>query len=297
MSRKAIGIDIGGTTTKAAVVDETGAISYIKEIKTPQNNELGFFRELNNLIENALHHEPEVVALGIGAPGSVTPSTTFVHVLHNLGYRAIDFNEKINEHFNLPIFVANDANVAAYAEALLGSGKDYNVVQYITLSTGVGGGLIINKEMYTGTHGFAQEVGNMIIDGEAPKPNPTMNANSFEACCSGAGLFNAAKRFAPSIQSIASIFSDSRFSPIKNIWLDNLGKALANLYALYEPDVIILGGGIMNSADKFFDAIVPNVKKYTFTELHPYINIKRATFGPRAGVIGAALFALNKVNQ
>ena len=62
MSLKAIGIDIGGTTTKAAVVDETGAVSYIKEIKTPQNNELGFFRELNNLIENALHHEPEVVA-------------------------------------------------------------------------------------------------------------------------------------------------------------------------------------------------------------------------------------------
>jgi len=78
------------------------------------------------------------------------------------------------------------------------------------------------------------------------------------------------------------------------VWVDNLGKGIANIYSLYDPDVVILGGAVMQSADKFFDDILPAVEKYTLPQLHPYINLKRSHFGETGGMIGAALYALHE---
>ncbi|OQC10429.1 MAG: Fructokinase [Tenericutes bacterium ADurb.Bin087] len=294
MLTKVIGLDIGASTMKAAVVDKDGTIYFSKEVATPEKSEFRFTQDINDLLETALFHAPEAIAIGIGVPGIVAPDSTLIHLLPNLGYENIDFTKILRKGITQPVYLLNDANCAAYAEALCGAGADYQVVQYITLSTGVGGGLVINKEVYTGGRGFAQEIGNMMIDAEAPRPNPSMNANSFEACCSGKSLFNHAKRFGTNIHNVASVFMESRFTPIRNVWVENLGKAIANIYTLYDPDVVILGGGVMKSADKFFDDILPAVKKYTFTQLHPHINLKRAAFNETGGMIGAALYALHK---
>lgn len=294
MLTRVIGLDIGAATMRAAVVDREGTIYYSKEVATPERSELRFVQEIKDLLENVLFHAPEAIAIGVGVPGIVSPGTTLIHLLPNLGYENIDFKRILHKEIKQPVYLLNDANAACYAEALFGAGADKRIVQYITLSTGVGGGLVINKEIYTGARGFALEIGNMIIDTETPRPNDKMNRNSFEGSCSGKSLYNQAKRFGTNIHTVASVFNESRFSPIRNVWVDNLGKGIANIYSLYDPDVVILGGAVMQSADKFFDDILPAVEKYTLPQLHPYINLKRSHFGETGGMIGAALYALHE---
>jgi glucokinase len=292
--RYTIGIDIGATQLRGAIVSKDAEIVFSTSVKTIRGNLKALLDQVIELIGVLLSKNYGVEGIGIGIPGPVEPGTGYVHVLQNIGGDHFDIKTPLEEKFHLPVYVNNDANLAAYGEAMVGAGRGYRVVQYITLSTGIGGGLVIEGKLYTGQHGFAQEIGNMIIDHGQPRPNPTMNEGSFESWCSGSSLVRMATDEGLQVQDAGDVLKSPECTSIITTWLDHLGMAIANLVNLYEPDVIILGGGIMKSASLFFERILPEVLKYTFSGIHNNLLIKPASLGQFSGLVGAGIFAFNK---
>ncbi len=286
-----IGIDIGASNIRIGIVDEIATIRFQRQIPTIRDDFDGFMTQVEQLIDIALQQDYDIIGIGIGIPGPVKPQTGYIHVLPNIGIGDFDIKTILETRYPLPVYVTNDANAAAYGEALLGEGKDERVVQYITLSTGIGGGLIIDKKIYTGTHGFAQEIGNMIIDPSAPQPNKSMNKGSFESWCSGKSLVAMAQNIGLYPKHAGEVFTNPDCQTIIIDWITHLSMALANMITLYEPNVFILGGGVMRSSDYFYDRILPEVKKYTFPGIHDQLKIAKAHFGQDSGIIGASMLA------
>jgi glucokinase len=292
--RYTIGIDIGATQLRGAIVSKDAEIVFSTSVKTIRGNLQALLDQVIELITILLDKKYPIEGIGIGIPGPVKPGTGFVYLLQNIGGANFDIKSPLEEKFHLPVYVNNDANLAAYGEAMVGAGRGYRVVQYITLSTGIGGGLVIDGKIYTGQHGFAQEIGNMIIDRGQPRPNPTMNEGSFESWCSGSSLVRMATAADHQLKDAGDVFKSPEYASIITVWLDHLGMAIANLVNLYEPDIIILGGGLMKSAPLFFERILPEVLKYTFAGIHNNLLIKPASLGQFSGLVGAGVFAFNK---
>lgn len=292
--KKAIGFDIGGTYLRAAIVDEQGIIFWQQAQETIKNDKQALLDQIVTMIEQALLFDSDVCGIGIGISGPVTPRSGYVHVLPNVGVADFDIAEHLANYYSLPVHVANDANAAGLAEAILGEGKGHRVVQYVTLSTGVGGGLIIDGHIWTGTHGFAQEIGNMMIAPGQSAPNQSLNEGSFESWCSGAGLIKIAHQNGIFVHTTKEVFERPDCALIIEEWLHHLGIALSNLINIIEPDIIVLGGGIMKSSRHFFDRLIPIVKAHVYRQLAPYIQIKSAKLGQDAGLVGAALLVLSK---
>jgi len=289
-----IGIDIGGTHVRAAIVDELGTIVWQQKEPTILGDKTKLLAQLHALIDRAVCLNHEVIGIGIGISGPVTPNTGYVHALPNIGVEDLDVKEYLSKSFTLPIYVTNDANAAGLAEAVLGAGQGHRIVQYVTLSTGIGGGLIIDGKIWTGTRGFAQEIGNMIIKPGRPSPNRQMNPDSFESWCSGSSLIKIAKEKGFNVNTTKEVFDNPSCISIVEQWLDHLGIALSNLINIIEPDIIVLGGGIMNSSQYFFDQIRPNVIRYVYKQIAKHVLIKQAQLGQNSGLIGAALLSFHR---
>ncbi|MFA5235596.1 MAG: ROK family protein [Bacilli bacterium] len=289
-----IGLDIGATQLRGAIISEAAEVLFPTSTKTIRGNPEALLDQVIDLVSTLLGKNYPIEGIGIGIPGPVKPGTGFVYVLQNIGISDFDIKTPLKERFKLPVFVDNDANVAAYGEAMAGAGKGYQVVQYITLSTGIGGGLVIDGKIYTGQHGFAQEIGNMIIDSGQPRPNPSMNEGSFESWCSGSSLVRMARESGFQASNAGDVFSNHECAPIVDVWLNHLGMAIANLININEPDIIILGGGLMKSSTQFFHRILPEVLKHTLSGLQKYLLIKSALLGQNSGLVGAGIIAFRK---
>ena len=292
--KQAIGIDIGATYIRIAIVNEFGTITSLKTEKTIKNNLDGFINQITNLIKEVLINSQDVSGIGIGIPGPITPYSGYVPVLPNIGLKDFNLIDRLRPLTNLPIVLLNDANAAAYGEAILGSGKGFNLVQYITLSTGVGGGLVYKGQIYSGKHGHAQEIGNMIINLNQPKPNIHMNQGSFEAWCSGSSLIRMAKEIGIEVNHAGQVFSNEKCTDIVNLWIKHLAIAISNLATLYEPDIFILGGGLMQSSSYFLDRLNREIKQYLFGDLEKFIKIAPAQLVQNAGIIGSGLAIINQ---
>lgn len=287
--KKAIGIDIGATLVRIAFVDEAGHLDGLVCEKTIRNDVAIFLLQIEHLIDNMLAINKEVIGIGIGIPGPVAPHSGYIATLPNIGIGDFDILDYLKHKFDLPITIINDANAAAFGEAHLGAGKGYRIVQYVTLSTGIGGGLIFDGKIYAGINGYAQEVGNTIIDRGQPKPNKTFNRGAFESWCSGSSLMRMAREKGFDPQDAGDVFKEPRCSDIIKTWIDHLAIALGNIVNMYEPQVIILGGGVMKSSDLFFDELKGRVKQYIYPGARKFLLIKKAMLDQYSGLIGAGL--------
>ena len=166
----AIGIDVGGTNIRIAVVDEGGNLFDVIKESTIATDIDSLVKQIISLINRVDYKKYNVVGIGIGVPGPVAIDGTVIYIPNLNIATSFNLKEMIEKEVNLPVYVANDANAAGLAEAIVGNGKGFDVVQYITISTGIGGGLIINKKIITGRNGLAQEIGSMVIKngGRAP---------------------------------------------------------------------------------------------------------------------------------
>ncbi len=290
----AIGLDIGATHLRGAIVSESADIVCSSSVPTIRGNLPALLDQVFAMVTDLLSKGHPIEGIGVGIPGPVKPWTGFVYVLQNIGGTDFDMKTPLEERFHLPVYVDNDANVAAFGEAMVGAGQGYHAVQYITLSTGIGGGLVIDGKIYTGQHGFAQEIGNMIIDSGQPRPNPSMNEGSFESWCSGTSLVRMARAAGHQVKDAGDVFNDHECAPIVEVWLNHLGMAIGNLINTIEPDIIILGGGLMKSSASFFHRILPEVLKYTLSVFHKYLLIKPALLGQDSGLIGAGFIVFSK---
>jgi len=285
-----LGIDIGATYVRLGILSKDGTlVAHIKENVTDQRTPEGLVSQLVSLYRRLPLKDYPIMGIGVGIPGPVKPETGYVYVLPNLRIEAFDIAQALEAHLHLPVQVTNDANAAAFGEALLGAGKGYKVVQYVTLSTGIGGGLVMEGKLVTGRYGFAQEIGNMMLSPKGPRPNPTMNPGCWEAYCSGTALVRQARDEGYPVAHAGEVFANPALKGIIATWLDYMAIALANMATLYEPDVFVLGGGVMQSQAFFLEALKTKVNDYLLPGLKGNLLILPARLNQDAGLIGAGL--------
>lgn len=292
--RYSIGIDLGGTNIRVGYVREDGEITHVVKAETVKSASIEpLITQIVGLIDQLPPLPSAIVGVGIGVPGPVRAKDGYVYVMPNLKYHDIALKQLLEARLPYQVHVGNDANVAALAEAKSGAGKGFDTVQFVTVSTGIGGGLVIGDRLITGSIGYAQEVGNMIVVPNGRQQSEVMNNGAWEAQCSGTALVDQALKLGYTLKHAGEVFEKaSKEAPLASLvhsWIGWMGTALANMVNLYEPDIFILGGGVMKSREYFFDALVEDVKSKVFKGMRPYINIKIAAYDQDAGLIGAGL--------
>lgn len=293
-----IGVDLGGTNVRAAIVDEEGKVLVQK--KSPSYAQEGKEKVMNTII-NLIKSLPDYEScsgIGVGVPGPCDEKTGSMVLATNLpGFEGYSIANKLEETFHMPSFIDNDANVAALAEALVGAGKGKKVVYYVTLSTGIGGGLVINGECISGKHGFTGEIANIIIDRNRSKVN-YLAVGAIENEASGTAITRKAnEKASKKYKHAGEVFEDAHNGdPVAKEIVDNVVRDLAQLFAtiacVCDPDIFILGGGMMQSSDLFLPSVIEKFKEISHTQLHDDEFVLASLEEP--GVIGAAMLPRSK---
>lgn len=286
-----IGVDLGGTNMRAALLDDKGRI--LKEAKEKTEAHAGPVKVIANLISliERVKGDEDVLGIGIGCPGPLDARSGTILSPPNLpGWDRTPLAAIVGEHFELPVKVENDANVAAVAEAKLGAGAGYESVYYLTVSTGVGGGFVINGKVFQGANGYAGEVGNMIVVPNGKK-HPSLNPGALESLASGTAIGAAGESNGIPGGSEA-VFSEARngnkaAQSIIDEAVVYLAMAIANLTHAINPDVFVLGGGVMSAEEQILQPLRSKVKEYVYPELKELVRIVPAKLGSNSGVIGA----------
>ena len=291
-----IGIDVGGTNIRIAVVDEEGNLYDVIKESTKAKNILGLKEQILDLISRIDLKKYNVCGIGIGVPGPVKPDGTVIYIPNLNISESFNLKEMIESEVSLPVYIGNDANVAGLAEAYVGNGKGYNVVQYITMSTGIGGGLVINKKMITGSNGLAQEIGSMIIKNGGRAPSIYKAKGCIEGEASGTMLTVKANELGLNCQNAGDVFTlasqgNELALNLKEEFISNIAAFIGSIVAYMEPDIFVLGGGLMKSKDHFFDEMVKKVDEYVYESLKGNVKIVPAKYEQDCGIIGAAMQA------
>lgn len=308
-----IGIDLGGTNIKGALVNENGEI--VKQNTCPTHTEQGVEAVTENIAQmiRDLAKDATVDGVGLGCPGMVDDNNGKVVYACNLGWVDYDVRTALKELTGYDVRLVNDANAAALAEALVGAAKDAESAVVVTLGTGVGGGVVMGGKLLTGYTGAASELGHMVIiaDGEDCACG---RKGCFEAYASATALIRMTReamekhpesamhqvaaeqgvdgRTAFTAQQMGDMAGDE----VVKEYVHYLSIGIANIVNIFFPEVIALSGGVANQGENL---LVPLREKMgqqeygaAYTAKHP--RIVCCTLGNTAGMIGAAMFAKDK---
>jgi glucokinase len=288
-----MGVDLGGTNMRVALLDEKGTI--LKDGRERTEAHLGPVSVISRLISlvERVKGKEDVRGIGIGCPGPLDVKTGTILSPPNLpGWVRIPLASIVEEHFQLPVKVDNDANVAAVAEARLGAGAGHESVYYITVSTGVGGGLVINGKVFQGANGYAGEIGNMIVIPNGHK-HPALNPGALETLASGTaiGVAGEASGIAGGAEEVLhqALIGNETAQQIVNEAIDYLAMTIANLTHAINPNVFVLGGGVMKAEDQILLPLREKVTSYVYPGLRESVHVVAAKLGANSGVIGAGL--------
>lgn len=293
-----IGVDLGGTNIRAAKVDEDGNILQIlKDSSEPDKGVDHVMDKMINLIESIDDYE-QCVGIGLGIPGPIDTLNGKIIVSTNLpklvGYPIADH---ISKHFHKPVFMDNDVKVAALGEAVLGGGKGYPIVYYVTISTGIGGALVIDKNVISGQNGHAGEVGNISIDRNRKKYN-VLNVGAVENEASGTAITRIGKEtFGEQIENAGDVFALAKEGNEKAMEIvENMSYDLAMMFStiahIVDPHVFVVGGGVMKAKDVFFDKMEKYYRDMIHVGMQPVV-FKEAQLD-EPGIVGAAMLAMEK---
>ena len=290
----AIGIDVGGTNIRIAVVDENGNLYDVIKESTKAHDIESLKLQILDLISKVDLSKYNIKGIGIGVPGPVKPDGTVIYIPNLNISTSFNLKQMIEEKTNLPTFVGNDANVAGLAEAFVGNGKGYDVVQYITMSTGIGGGLVMNKKMIIGKNGLAQEIGSMIVKNGGRAPSIYKAKGCIEGEASGTMLTVKANEAGLNASNAGDVFllashGNQKALEIKEEFISNVAAFIGSIVAYMEPDIFVLGGGLMKSKEFFMDELIKKVDDYVYESLKGNIKIVCAKYDQDCGIIGAAM--------
>lgn len=296
-----IGIDLGGTNVRVAKVSEKGDI--IQMIKESTEIDQGVDHVMNKIIHmiEGIDDYQRVKGIGMGVPGPVETKTGTMLLASNLaGFEGYCIKDPIEKYFNIPTFVDNDANVAGLGEATQGAGIGCETCYYVTISTGIGGALIHNGQVISGKHGHAGEIGNLIIDRNREKLANQLNKGAVENEASGTAITRKGKvLFGDSIEHAGHVFNLARQGNPQALELvDNMAYDLAVMFSLIghvvDPDMFIIGGGVMTKArDVFFDKMVAYYKTLVHKKMADVQFCEAVLEEP--GIIGAAMLPLSHI--
>lgn len=311
-----IGIDVGGTGIQMGLVNEEGQIVYRGAIKTKVED--GFNKQVKDMAECALAmcadngvSLDEVKAIGAGVPGITDPHTGAVIFCTNLGWYQVPFATEFQKYINKPVYVDNDATVAGLAEYVAGAAVGTSSCVTLTLGTGVGSGVVVNGKVWSGAHGAGSEFGHTILVADGV-PCTCGNKGCVERYCSATAIIrmgreacaehpeSAIMTAAGSLENInakhiidAAKAGDPVGVKVFGDYVHYLGLAISGIMNMWDPDIIVLGGGVANAGDFLLDAVRAEAKKYVLYKDVEYAPIVRAKLGTEAGIIGAAMLGLN----
>ncbi|MBR3694494.1 MAG: ROK family protein [Erysipelotrichales bacterium] len=298
--RKYIGIDLGGTNVRAAVVDEYGNILCEKKTRTEADKGPDHVCEKVMTLVKEVMADEVIQGIGIGYPGPIEAHTNDILMSTNIpGMEHYPITRKLQETFKVPVYIDNDANVAGLAEALVGAGKEYPSIYYVTISTGIGGAFILDGKVISGRHGHAGEIGNIIIDRDRKKYNH-LNAGVVENEASGTAIVRKGKEvFGDTIEHAGHVFDLARQGNTQALEIvENVARDLAYAFSAIahavDPHAFIIGGGVMAAKDVFFDKMITYYKEAVHTAMQD-IEFKQAQL-EEPGIIGAAMLPKSKEN-
>jgi glucokinase len=318
----ALGIDLGGTKILTAVTNSQGKMLSRDHSITPAQK--GHEAVIQSILESA-HRALEqadvaisaLTAVGVGAPGLVNPETGILFTSPNLpGWRNIPLRDIVQEKLGKKTFVINDANAAALGEFYFGAAQGAHNFIYITLSTGIGGGIVIDGKIYTGAIGAAGEVGHMTIDDNGPICN-CGNRGCWETLASGTALAKEAKHLIK--EGVRTSILEYAEGDVEKVTAqvihsaaeqgDSLAKeliartgyyvgvGLANLINIFNPELIVIGGGLSNIGDMLLEPAFKTAGERAYTEAFQAVRFASAGLGRNSGVLGAAAFALREMRK
>lgn len=310
MKKYAFGVDIGGTTCKIGFFETNGTLLDKWEIKTNrENNGASVLSDVAHAVEGKLEKEgiskDDVQGIGIGVPGPVKKES-IVNRCVNIGWGVVNVAEEMKNLTGLDIKVGNDANVAALGEMWQGGAKGSKDVVLVTLGTGVGGGVIVNGKVVSGFNGAGGEIGHITVDHDEAEQCTCGQYGCLEQYASATGIVRLAKRRLDadnkdSVLRQGEVSAKTVFDAVKagdevaceiaEQFGQYLGKGLAAIAAVVNPEAFVIGGGVSKAGDILCQYITKYYEKYAF---HGCKNaqFKLATLGNDAGIYGAAKLVL-----
>jgi glucokinase len=288
-----IGVDLGGTQLRVGVVDANGHM--VAQKSGPTDAHLGPEHVIDRMQEwiQSFAESFDIEAVGVGAPGPLDPQQGVIYAPPNLpGWDAVPLVQRLEQRVPYRVTLDNDANAAALAEALFGAGKNADSVLYITVSTGIGAGIVLNGRIFQGEHGFAGEVGNMIIVPDGPR-HAEMNPGCLEAVASGTAIAREGRARINEKCDTKEVFTRAKngeqaASQIVDEFTTYLSIGLANLLHTLNPADCVVGGGVMQSKDLILPDIISKVQSYMYPGMKKSVRIEAAALGSSAGLVGAA---------
>jgi glucokinase len=315
LPRKAVGFDIGGTKIAAGVITSDGkSVEKLPNIRTP-NDAAETLDRLQETARELRTRYPDVAAIGVGAAGLVGWPEGHIRWAPNNSYHDIPLRKWLEDSCDLPTVVDNDANAAAWAEARLGSAPDYML--FLTVGTGVGGGLVLQGELFRGSSGLGGEVGHLVVDPYGGVICGCGNVGCLEAVASGTALARYGREAAskepdgalgtlagkPSNVTGETVFAAaaagdalarSAFARVGE-WL---GIGIASLIAVLDVQRVVVGGGVGAAGDLLLEPVRTSLRRYLFARDYRVVpELVPARQGVDAGWIGAGLLALDRAES
>ncbi|MCP1638770.1 ROK family glucokinase [Streptococcus gallinaceus] len=318
MSKKIIGIDLGGTSIKFAILTQEGEIQEKWSIKTNVLDEGSHI--VPDIIESIQHKlsthgltKDDFVGIGMGSPGVVDSQAGTVIGAYNLDWKELQpVKEQIESALEIPFFIDNDANVAALGEQWVGAGENNPNVVFMTLGTGVGGGVVADGRLLHGVAGAAGELGHITVDFDAPIACTCGKKGCLETVASATGIVNLTRRYAEEYAGQAQLkkmIDDGQEVTAKDVFdlakegddlalivyknfSRYLGIACANIASVLNPAYIVIGGGVSAAGDFLLKGLQETYDANTFPQIRTSTKLSLANLGNDAGVIGAASLVL-----
>src|SRR3954453_15342843 len=311
-----LGVDVGGTKLAAGhVVGREVAASV--ERPTPLSSARDLIECLEGVVGDLEKQAGPPVAIGIGIPSQIDFATGRVISSVNIPLAGIDLRHELSDHFGVPVVINNAPNCAALAEAQFVPDAPAQELVALTLGTGVGGGVIIGGRIYRGHTGLGAELGHMVIQADGPDcPGTCPNRGCLEALCSGTALGRDARELARARpdsrlgralaeegdvtgRHVVVFAREGAPEPIEVLrrlgtWL---GVGIANMINVFEPEYVVVGGGLCAAADLFIGVAEREARSRSLPALAEQVKVEIASAGPAAGMIGAGLLATHMLEQ
>lgn len=292
-----VAIDIGGTNTRVALADEELNIIERKQFATDSENPDVTLGKIAEVIKS---FDCDIVGAGMSCPGPLDLINGKILTPPNLKgqWHNLKVAEELSKLINKPVYLENDANLAGLAEAVVGEGKDYNYVQFFTVSTGLGAGFVINKEIYHGAHGFANEVANCVMMKDGPS-HGSIIPGGIEAISSGTAITSRAVKAGLDVKHAGEVNDLAKAgNEVAKQIMDDAKEYLANfigvVYGYADPEIVILGGSVALKIDGFVEEVEALAKERVYEIMKPYVKVRKSTLNEDSGLIGATYLAFSK---
>jgi glucokinase len=301
-----VGIDVGGTSIKAGLVDDSGTVRELHRDATPIGNLNGFISTLLNLVTK-FQAEAPIRAIGVGVPGLRSYATRVIETSPNIPcIQQVNLEKLLTDRVALPVITENDAKAGAYGEWVCGAGRGLQHVAYITIGTGLGCGLILHGKLFRGASGYAGELGHTTIELNG-RSCACGSRGCLETRVSATAMVSTARELLPKNPSSllheaagsltaqliydAAIRGDATARTVFEETGRFLGIACANLMNLINPEKIIVGGGVIASGELLLKTAEGEAKRLAFAPAAQSCPIVQSHLWPDAGLIGAAMLA------